>query len=89
MLVRSAVSVASDAAVVQTMAPIGTSILPASPANPAPANPANRANPNLVPVTPVTPGSGGAAASPAAGFGGGVPFDSLCRFEDLSCLPRR
>ncbi len=39
--------------------------------------------------SPVTPGSGGAAASPAAGFGGGVPFDSLCRFEDLSCLPRR
>jgi len=64
MLVRSAVSVASDAAVAL----------------------ANRANPNLVPVTP---GSGGAAASPAAGFGGGVPFDSLCRFEDLSCLPRR
>ena len=60
------------------MAPIGTSILPANPANPA--------NPNLVPVTP---GSGGAAASLVAGFGGGVPFDSLCRFEDLSCLPRR
>jgi hypothetical protein len=59
----------------QTMAPIGTSALPANPANP-----------NLVPVTP---GSGGAAASSAAGFGGGVPFDSLCRFEDLSCLPRR